>query len=403
MQLTPGRPPVEHVRMRRWFVLVGCLVCQMGLGLGGYVIAAFLKPVVDDLGWSRTAFSASTLPLLLAMALASPVVGRLTTRMGGRPVFAVAITGVALALLGLSRMTSIWQFYALSFVLGVAVTGLGDIPAGSVVAAWFHRRRGFALGLTYLGSNLGGAVVPLVAGGVTAVASWRTALVVLAVGGWCLIFPAAITLVRDRHLARDGVTPVATTGLSLAEAVRTRSFWLLAGVLFVFYFYYLGVNNHLVAHLADGGRSYREATRSFGYVVGIGIVGKVGVGLLADRVAVRAALLATFGCMTVGSWLLPALPAYPALQPVFLTVHGLTVAAENVMLPLVVVECFGARHLAEIYGALMLALLPGGVLGPMAAGWSFDAVGSYEPAFVAFAIANVLALALLTCVRRHRA
>jgi cyanate permease len=115
-------------------------------------------------------------------------------------------------------------------------------------------------------------------------------------------------------------------------------------------------------------------------------------------------MLLTFGSLTAGSWLLLGLAVVPALRPVFLTVHGITVAAENVLLPLMVVACFGARHMPAIYGALMLALLPGGVVGPLAAAWSFDALGTYRPAFVAFAVGNVLTLAALVWlpIRRVR-
>jgi hypothetical protein len=66
-----------------------------------------------------------------------------------------------------------------------------------------------------------------------------------------------------------------------------------------------------------------------------------------------------------------------------------------VLLPLVVAACFGARHMPAIYGALMLALLPGGVVGPLVAAQSYDLLGSYRPAFVTFAAMNVVALALL--------
>jgi hypothetical protein len=87
---------------------------------------------------------------------------------------------------------------------------------------------------------------------------------------------------------------------------------------------------------------------------------------------------------------------------VFLAVHGFTVAAENVMLPLVIVECFGVRHLAQIYGALMLMLLPGGVAGPTFAGWTYDRLGNYWPAFAVFAAGNVLAVAALAATRPAR-
>ena len=82
----------------------------------------------------------------------------------------------------------------------------------------------------------------------------------------------------------------------------------------------------------------------------------------------RRAVLITFGALTAASWMLLALGAAPWLMPVFLTVHGFTVAAENVLLPLAVAACFGPRHLPAIYGALMLALLPGGTIGPAISG-----------------------------------
>jgi MFS family permease len=385
---------------RRWLVLFACLVCQMGLGLGGYVFAVFLKPVAAEMGWSRTAFAAVGGPLLFAMALASPLVGRLTERLGARAVFATAITLVAAALIGLSHMQSLWQFYLLGLLLGVAITGLGDIPAGAVVSQWFGRQRGLALGLVYTGSNIGGSIVPLVATAVAAESSWRDALRVLAVGGWIVIAPFALLGIHERRdAAASGEDTGDLTGMTLAEARRTASFWLLGAVLFLFYFYYLGVNHHLVAFLSDAGFSDASAARQFSAAVAVGIAGKIGMGLVGDRLPARRAALLTFVLMAAGSFALLAVGRVPALLPVFLSVHGFTVAAENVMLPLVVVECFGVRHLAQVYGALMLALLPGGLAGPTFAGWVYDRLGSYWPAFVVFAGGNVLAVAAFAALR----
>jgi MFS family permease len=387
-----------------WRVLAACLVCQMGLGLGGYVFAVFLKPIVADMGWSRTAFSAAGGPILLALALASPLVGRATERWGARVVFSGGILGVAAALWGLSHMTALWQFYLLGLLLGAAVTGLGDIPAGATVTRWFGRGRGLALGLVYIGSNVGGSIVPVVATAVAEGSSWRTALRVLAVGGLALILPAALWGVREPHGRRavDDVAPADEDGLTLAEARRTPSFWILCGVLASFYFYYLGVNHHLVAFLSDAGFSAAAAARRFSAAVAVGILGKIGMGLVADRLPARRATILTFGLMTAGSICLLAVGWVPGLLPVFLVVHGFTVAAENVMLPLVVAECFGARHLAAIYGALMLMLLPGGMLGSVVAGLVYDRLGTYFPAFALFAVLNVASVVALTRLRPLR-
>jgi MFS family permease len=380
--------------------VLGALVCQMGLGLGGYVLAAFLRPIVAELGWSRAAFSVSTLPFLLGMSLASPLVGAMTDRIGPRRVFAAGIVVVAVALGGLSGMQTLTQFYAWGFVLGLGVTGLGDIPAGTVVTRHVRGHGGLALGIAYIGSNIGGALVPLIAAAVTEAASWRVALQVLAALGLVVILPAALWIVPDgrgpddRDAAADAGEP---PGRTLAEARGTRAFWVLGAVLFSFYFYYVGINHHLIAYLTDEGFTDAAAARRFSFVVAIGIAGKLGIGAIADRVGLRRAVLLTFGILTAASWLLLILGDVPTLLPVYLVAHGFTVAAENVLLPLAVTACFGPRHLPAIYGALMLALLPGGVLGPYLSGLSFDRLGTYQPAFTAFAVGNLLAfLALMT-------
>lgn len=391
---------------RAWVVLVACLVCQMGLGLGGYIFAVFLKSIVADMGWTRAAFSLSGAPFLLAMALASPLVGALTERIGARAVFSLAIVLVATTLVLFSHMQNIWQFYALGFLLGFATTGLGDIPAGTVVSQWFGHGRGLALGLVYIGSNIGGTIVPIAAQAIAAGSSWRTALRVLAVAGCVVILPFALFLVRERRETPADDTPASAApplpGMTLAEARRTPSFWVLFGVLTTFYFYYLGVNHHLVAFLSDGGFSDAAAARSFSAAIAVGIAGKIGMGLFADRVPIRLAIVLNFALLALGSVLLLGVRQAPGLLPAFLAIHGFTVAAENVMLPLVVAECFGVEHMARIYGAIMLALLPGGVAGSVFAGWVFDTVGTYWPAFAAFAVLNTLAVVALTWLRPLR-
>jgi MFS family permease len=381
-------------------ILLACLVCQMGLGLGGYVFSVFLKPIVADMGWTRTAFAAAGGPFLLAISLASPLVGAATERFGARAVFSTAITVVAAALVGFSYMHEMWHFYVLGLVLGTAVTGLGDIPVGAVVARHIAARRGLALGLVYVGSNIGGALVPIVAVAVADASSWRVALRVLAVGGWLLILPfAALAIPAERAPCESVPDATVLPGLTLREALRTPAFWTLAFVLFAFYFYYVSINRHLVAFLSDQGFSNAEAARRFSWAIAVGIAGKLLMGRFADAVPIRAATVTTFALVTLGSVLLLGVGGIPGALPVFLTVHGFAVAAENVVLPLVITECFGTAHVARIYGALLTVLLPGGVLGPTFAAWMFDTGRGYWAAFAIFAALNAVALVLLAVMR----
>jgi predicted MFS family arabinose efflux permease len=261
----------------------------------------------------------------------------------------------------------------------------------------------------YIGSNIGGSLVPIAATAIAASAGWRVALVVLGAFAVALILPFALFVVREPRpgeVAADAPAQGAAAGvveapsLDLGAALRTRSFWILFVALFVFYFYYLGVIQHLIAFLSDSGFSDPAAARRFGGAVAVGIVGKLAIGALADRIPKRTALLANFALVLLASLLL-LLVGQPGALTAFLVVHGFAVAAENVLLPLIVADCFGVKHMAQIYGALMVTLLPGGVLGPLFAAHTYDRLGSYEPAFTTFAVLNAASLVLLFFVRRE--
>ncbi len=390
----------------RYVILIGCVACQMGLGFS-YVFSTFLKDIVDDFGWSRTAFSLGASPMVLAFALASPVIGALTDRYGARVVLTGATTLLGASLVSFGAMQTHGHYALTTFMFGFALTGLGDIPVGAVAARWFDRGRGLALGVIYTGSNIGGAIVPIVATAIAAQSSWRTALFVLALGGVLFLLPFSLFLVRNprenEEIAAfddESTAAPAEQSLPLRAALRTRSFWILAFALFVFYFYYVGVIQHLIAFLRDRGSSDMAAAALFSFMVGMGIAGKLVMGALADRIPKKTALLVTFGLVTLASLMLLKLD-WPGLLIAFLVVHGFAVAAENVVLPLSVVESFGVAHMASIYGAMMVALLPGGALGPVFAAWIHDTLGSYDLAFGVFAALNVVGLAALTLVRRE--
>jgi MFS family permease len=344
------------------------------------------------------------------MAAASPLLGILTVRFGARPILIASSALLGVAFAGVSGITSLWQLYALIMLQGLVVTGLGDISVGQVVARWTTQSRGLALGIVYTGSNLGGALMTRLAAWLADHESWRAAFAILGLGGVAVMLPCALWLVRDRApRALEGPAPApsgpaapAEHELDLRAAMRTRSFWILAGSLATFFFYFVGLLEHLVLFLTDEGMPREEATAWFSNAILLGMASKVGFGWIADRIPHRAAMLLDYGLLTLSSLLLLALPD-PALVIPFILTYGIATAARDVVTPLMIVECFGVRHLAAIYGAIMLALFPGGGLGPLFAATVHDRTGSYDFAFAVFAGLNLMAFASLFLLRREGA
>ena len=382
---------------RDGWVVLGCLLCQIGMGVGGYIFPVFLKPIAEELGWSRTVYSLAHPIMSTSVALVAPIVGRFADRRGPRPVLVLGGLFMSAALLGTGQMGTVAQFYAVAIVLGVGVASLGDLPTGAAIAGRFEGGRGRALGLVFIGSSIGGSLGPLLATTLAAGGSWRSGFTGVGLILLVALLPAA-WMVGPRTSPSAGEFDPEESSWSTRELLRTRDFWLFFWALFAFYAYRLGVNAHLVAYLSDLGLSAPLATGGFSLMVGVGIAGKLVAGGVADRWSARAAVLGNFALLAVASLLL-LVPGVGALLAVFLVVHGISTAAEDVVIPLLVARRFGTGSMASVYGLLLLALVPGGSIGPVLAGWAFDTFGGYEVAFVSFAVGNVTALGALAAVR----
>lgn len=404
------------------WVVFGCVVCQIGLGYG-YVLGPMAGDVIGELGWTRAMYSGARAPQLIVASLTSPLLGWLVVRQGSRRILLGSIVVLGVAFLLLARMQSIWQLYALVMLQGLAVTGLGDITVGQLTSEWVKRGRGLALGLVYTGSNIGGYLMVALAGWVSELWSWREAFTVMGLGALAIMWPIAWWTARrpdspiaferidpsgDGGLADEGVAADAATAPAEAasmtgnQAMRTRSFWILAFSLFTFFFYFLGILEHLVLFLTDEGMPRSDAFGYFRTALALGIVSKVGLGAIADRIPHERAVQLDFALLATSSLLLLLLPSQTWIWP-FVVSYGFATAARDVVYPLVITRCFGLSHMAEIYGLLMLSLLLGGTTGPIFAAALHDHFGSYDLAFTTFAAFNVLSAGLLLFVRDERA
>ncbi len=391
-------------------VVLGGLICQLGLGYG-YVVNPLARDIIGEFGWLRAQYSEALSWQIWVIAFASPLVGAQVSRIGAKPILIAATALVAITFFLYARIESLWHLRAIVVLLGLAVVGVGDITVGQIVMRWFDRGRGLALGIVYTGSNIGGFLLVPLATGIADQSGWRDALDQLA---WIAIFvlvPAALFLVReprdaDARPASPGVEEVEARGaaedLSLSDALRTRSFWILAATLFCFFAYFLALLQHLVLYWTDHGMPRSEASDYYRFAIGLGIVSKVVLGAIADRVPRHTALLLDFGLLGASSLVLLATPGHLAWVWLFVVLFGFSSAARDVVYPLIIGECFGVRHLAAIYGAIMFAILPAGVLGPVFAGAVHDHTGTYTVAFTTFALLNGAAWLALTRLRDER-
>lgn len=392
-----------------WLVVAGAfLITFAGFG-GAYSFSAFFEPLRETFGATRGStslvFSIAGF-LYFSLGLVS---GPLADRFGARRVAAagMVLLGAGLALAGLAR--SLVEVY-LGYGLGVGVgVGLAYVPALGAVQRWFDRRRGLASGLAVSGIGVGTLVLPPIAALLVDQVGWRTTYLVLGAACGLIGLGAALWLKDDPRrygFSPDGA-PAATdappaTGLSVSQAVRTRRFAGLYAACLICAFGVFMPFVHLMPYAMDQGVSAPRAALLLA-AIGVGsTAGRFLLGGLADRFGRERTLLAMIAgvAAALASW--AGLAGFWPLM-LFACAFGVFYGGWVALLPALVMDWFGGRSVSGIIGLLYTSVALGTLVGPPAAGWMFDATGSYLVPILAGAATSLASLVVMAATFRHRA
>src|SRR5205814_2066097 len=148
-----------------WVVLAAMVGLCLSLGtMLNFTFGVFAKPLAEEFASKRGSISLAIALMNIGVTLASPIAGRLVDRLGGRRLIVASILTLAVCLVGLSLMKPpLWHLYALYALAGIVGAGTSPVAYSRVVANWFDRRRGFALGVASTGVGLGVFIMPSLA------------------------------------------------------------------------------------------------------------------------------------------------------------------------------------------------------------------------------------------------
>jgi OFA family oxalate/formate antiporter-like MFS transporter len=400
----PARARIFH----GWWVVAGAFaVTFVGFG-SAYTFSAFLESLQRD-------FSASRGSVSLVFSLAGflyfglgVVSGPLADRWGSRrlAVVGMLLTGLGLVLAGMARnLVEVYLAYGLGVGLGV---GCSYVPVLGAVQRWFVKRRGFASGLAVSGIGVGTLVMPPLASFLIEAMGWRNAYLVL--GCLAAVLGAGMALLiendpRARGLGPDGEPPSADahlrqpSGLSVREAIKSRRFIGLYAACLVGSFGLFVPFVHLVPYALDHGVLPSLAVLLLG-VIGVGsTAGRFFLGGLADRMGRPRTLWVMFVGMALALAIWAVSASFWALA-VFAFAYGVFYGGFVAILPALVMDYFGGRHVSSIIGVLYTSVAFGTLIGPSAAGFAFDLQRSYTLPILASLCANLIAAGLVAMMAK---
>ena len=404
-----------------WIVVAICMIAGFfSAGVSNITMSVVLKPISDDLGWSRSLTAAAITAGSILGGVLSPLFGPVADRVGPRLLLPAGGVLVGLFAIGVSLSTEPWQFYA-TFIPARALTEFllcGIVPF-TAVANWFHLKRPRAMGLIAMAVPLGSSALSLVYQFFVAHYGWRSAFLALGFALWFFVaIPGAIFLRRqpeDLGLVPDGSPvprqdrprssgterPESVTDVSWsrADAMRTSALWLLVASSSLASLGTGGIAFHTVAYFTDNHIAPATAAGALSLMALSGAMGSGLWGALAERMQPRRLNVATMLISACAVALLTQV-RHPFTAFVFAVLFGLSARGAAVLTQILLARYFGRRS----YGAISSILEPfhkGGLgIGALLAGMAFDFTGNYQTIFAVF-LSNYLLSALLIFLARR--
>jgi len=400
-----------------WLVAAVTFVTLLGASGFRSTPGVLIVPLEQEFGWSRTTISAAVSVNLLLFGLSGPFAAAAMNRYGVRRVVLAAL-GLVAAGSGLTVvMTAAWQLVLLwGVVVGLGTGAMAGVLAATVATRWFVARRGLVVGALTAASATGQLVFLPVLAALAVGPGWRWASAAVAAGA-LLVAPLVLAFLRDSPAA-VGLTPygappetpvappvppanpVGTALRALADAGRTRAFWLLAGSFAICGATTNGlIGTHLIPAAHDHGIAGTTAAGLLALVGLFDIAGTLASGWLTDRIDPRRLLLWYYGLRGVSLLVLaPALADGGIGLLGFVVVYGLDWVATVPPTVALCNEVYGERG-PVVFGWVFAAHQFGAALAASAAGYARTALGDYLVAFLA-ASALCLVAALVTQVVR---
>lgn len=384
-----------------------------------YTITAFGPFINDEMGWGATSIGLALSLNLWAYAFSSIPVGWLVDRIGSRRIL---IMGAILLLVGLwwfSRVHILWQFYLTAgLIVGIGVSMTHFLVTQSTARKWFTKKAGLAGCILTAAFWIGSGTLSPLLTGMGNDLGWREACLIYGLGVSITIVILALLVVRDTPesigLLPDGATAstqAASAGntaqeisWNTAEALRTRSFWLiLVGYALV------GIPGQgLLGHLILWGvkLGWPKATAGVflsAFTLTLAFTSIPG-GWLADRLGKKQVLIISYGLAAILSilcWVFArSAGSLMVLMAVFGTVYG--ISAGPGLWSAYVGDVFGRASVGRLFGIMTLGYGLVGGSGPLLWGWVYDVTGRYNPACLLSGLCFVLVISCLVLAKPVR-
>lgn len=399
------------VPARRYYygwVIVGIAALAMVGTLPGRTqgLGLITEPLLADLSVDRIQYAQINLVATLVGALFAFGVGSLIDRRGSRLVVTAIAAALGLVVIAMSRSTTVAALLVfITLARGLGQTAL-SIVSLAMVGKWFRRRLTWAMGVYALVMSIGFMLAFPAVGALVLASGWRYAWAVVGVSLVAVIAPVSWIVTRstpesagqEMDGGAPGQTPHAVTDATLAGALGTPAFWVVALASSLYGLVASGIGLFNESVLAERGFATDVYHSALAVTAITGLAGNFAAAAWAERGSLRLVLVVA---MAVLGAALTALPHVSTTVHVMWQAVAMGIAGGFVMVVFFSFwgRTYGQTHLGRIQGAAQVMTVIASALGPLVLAWCVESTGSYAVAFYGLA-ATVTALGAAAAVVR---
>jgi MFS family permease len=394
-----------------WVILSALIAFLFMTGTIRYSYGVIFKPMLEEFGWSRTVGSWAYGLNMICFAVTLPFSGYLYDRHNHKHLLLFFGLIMVAGVLIMPHVQVLWQLVICYGVLaGIGFGGTSMTLLSAVVSRWFRSRLGTLMAVGLAGTSLGQmAMLPFVSW-ITATFGWRRAFSILGLIA-VAVLAIVVLLMKNRptgpeseqpatpdvapgqsepQTISDSCSDVIPETLSITQAMKTVSFWMICIVYMICGFGDFLVDLHIVPMLTDRGASLMGGGTIKAFMGGASFLGVLFFGWSTDKFGSRVPLSISFGIRALIVVMVLLSDDYLAMQ-CFAVLFGFTFLASAPIATVLVRELYGVGNIALITGSVVFLHHAAGGFGSVTGSILFDNSGSYRLALGAVMVLSLLA------------
>jgi OFA family oxalate/formate antiporter-like MFS transporter len=386
---------MKNTSERRWLIVLGAMITQLGLGTI-YTWSLFNQPLVNKFGWQLDKVSLTFSITSFALAFSTLFAGKLQDKLGIRKLISIAGIIMGIGLMLTSKVTSIFMLYVMVGVIVGAADGVAYITTLSNCIKWFPEKKGLISGISVGAYGTGSLIFKYINASLISSKGVSGAFLYWGIIAMILVFTGA-QLLKDASSETVSVNnSLKGNSFTVREMLKTRQAYLLFIVFFTACMsglYLIGIVKDIGVQLA--GLKPDVAANAVAMVAIFNTSGRIILGALSDKVGRLKVVLFTLTVTAIAVFVLSFVHLNFGIF--FACVAGIAFCfgGNITVFPAIVGDFFGLKNHSENYGIIYQGFGVGALSGSFIAA----IVGGFKPTFIVVGILCIVSVAIVATIK----